>query len=134
MILSSGLRVSSQDYQPIGRDPSRLRMPIRIPENVASKLADAESLCWTDSYNPDGSVNWTGEIGLCPPGFLPWGRFEIGNGDVFGYYWPIGREGESPIVCLTYHDAWSAIPLSSSLESLIALQLATSDRDIDQLS
>jgi hypothetical protein len=52
-----------------------------------------------------------------PVGFLPWPFGEIGNGDDFGYYWPIGRENEDPVVCMMSHDYRALNPLASSLEA-----------------
>ena len=51
------------------------------------------------------------------PGFIQGiTLFEIGNGDMTGFYWPIGREINEPLLCDTYHDAWSLGPQASSLE------------------
>ncbi len=53
-----------------------------------------------------------------PVGFLPWPVCGIGNGDDYGYYWPIGKELEEPIVALMSHDCSALIPIASSIESL----------------
>jgi len=53
-----------------------------------------------------------------PVGFLPWSIGGIGNGDEFGYYWPIGREASDPIVAMMSHDCWALIPVASSIEGL----------------
>ena len=59
------------------------------------------------------------------PGFFPiLSLFDVGNGDVTGCYWPIGRENDDPLLCDTYHDAWSLGPQASSLEGLVRLKIA----------
>ena len=56
-----------------------------------------------------------------PVGFLSWPVGGIGNGDEFGYYWPIGKEAGDPLVVMMSHDCGAIIPVASSLESLGAL-------------
>ena len=48
-----------------------------------------------------------------PAGFLPVWDAELGNGDYFGLYWPLGREQQEPIVCEMYHDEGRLIPAFS---------------------
>ncbi|MDF3837714.1 hypothetical protein P3W85_32950 [Cupriavidus basilensis] len=36
-----------------------------------------------------------------PLGFQPFAEGELGNGDTFGLYWPIGEEGYEPLVVET---------------------------------
>lgn len=45
---------------------------------------------------------WSGPVP--PAGFVSMGEVEGGNGDCFGWYWPLGREGAPPAVCAYYHD------------------------------
>lgn len=52
-------------------------------------------------------------------GFVPLLNAELGNGDYFGLYWPIGREREEPIVCDMLHDEWALKPCFSSLAKFI---------------
>ncbi len=60
------------------------------------------------------------EIGPYPPlGFAPFPEGELGNGDRFGLYWPIGREQDEPIVCDMSHDAATLIPAFSSLDRFL---------------
>ena len=60
-----------------------------------------------------------------PPGFSPnLTLFEVGNGDVTGFYWPIGNENNEPLLCDTYHDESSLQPQASSLEGLVRLKVA----------
>jgi hypothetical protein len=53
-----------------------------------------------------------------PPGFVQWPFCEVGNGDVYGYYWPLGKEDSDPIVVATSHDYSTLTPISSSIEAL----------------
>ncbi len=50
-----------------------------------------------------------------PTGFLPVWEAELGNGDYFGLYWPLGRETREPIVCDMLHDQWALAPMFSSV-------------------
>lgn len=61
-----------------------------------------------------------------PPGFVPFSDYALGNGDVFGLYWPIGREGKEPLIAETYHDEGSLMPAFSSLRTFLAM---TADLD-----
>lgn len=54
-----------------------------------------------------------------PLGFHPFWEHELGNGDMFGLYWPIGREEADPIVAEMWHDAWCLAPHFSSLERFL---------------
>lgn len=56
-----------------------------------------------------------------PVGYVPFRVLEIGNGDTFGFYWPIGREHADPLVCTTQHDAGRLLPYASSLEDCLRL-------------
>lgn len=59
-------------------------------------------------------------FGPYPPlGFVPLFDAELGNGDYFGLYWPLGKENEEPIVCDMLHDEWALEPSFSSLEKFI---------------
>ena len=83
---------------------------------------------------PDGldRVAVMGDIprGPYPPlGFVPLLDAELGNGDYFGLYWPMGREDEEPLVCDMIHDEWSLVPSFSSLNVFVAwLELNDDDR------
>ena len=66
------------------------------------------------------------------PGFnLTFSFFQAGNGDGVGFYWPIGKENQEPILCDYYHDDNSLIPLASSLEGLIKIKVAEGAYDPD---
>ncbi len=44
---------------------------------------------------------------------------ELGNGDYYGLYWPIGRETDEPVVCDMYHDEWSLKLCFSSADKFL---------------
>lgn len=48
-------------------------------------------------------------------GIAEWRDFELGNGDVCGFYWKIGSEEENPLVCARHHHENELLPWSSSL-------------------
>jgi hypothetical protein len=54
-----------------------------------------------------------------PTTFLPFREHELGNGDMFGLYWPIGREAEPPLVIEMWHDSWAMAPHSSSFHRFL---------------
>jgi len=56
-----------------------------------------------------------------PPGYLPWNLFDVGNGDTYGFYWPIGREELPPIVCTTMHDGGTLFPVASGFTRAVQL-------------
>lgn len=57
-----------------------------------------------------------------PVGFFPFAG--IGNGDYYGFYWPIGREDSPPMVTYSSHDAYALIPEHGNLSSAARCQLA----------
>lgn len=65
-----------------------------------------------------------------PPGFLPFAEGDLGNGDGWGLYWPVGREDREPIVALSSHDDWTLLPEFSSLDAFLAAwEIADEDDD-----
>lgn len=54
-----------------------------------------------------------------PSTFLPFLEHELGNGDMFGMYWPIGRESELPLVIEMWHDSWVMAPHFSSFNRFL---------------
>ncbi len=71
---------------------------------------------------------WVHRTPYPPLGFIPFSDNELGNGDTFGLYWPIGRETQEPIVVETWHDSWAIQPAYSSLASFLkAVQSAPDD-------
>jgi tetratricopeptide (TPR) repeat protein len=67
-----------------------------------------------------------------PVGFFPF--YDIGNGDQYGFYWPIGREDKPPLVAFMSHDAISLIPEHSSVESMYECRLACSADNEDAVA
>lgn len=60
--------------------------------------------------------------GSYPPiGFIPFFEGELGNGDYFGLYWPIGKEMNDPLVCDMIHDEARMAPRYSSLSVFLNL-------------
>ncbi|MGU3492836.1 hypothetical protein ACLBXM_02235 [Xanthobacteraceae bacterium A53D] len=65
-------------------------------------------------------------VAFMPFGFVSFQDWQLGNGDEFGLYWPVGRENGPPIVAETFHDDGSIMPCFSSLGTFLA---ATADLD-----
>jgi hypothetical protein len=105
-------------------------MGLKVSPSVAKAIVEGADLGF--ACDADGAVAGGFETGYSgtpypPPGYLPWNRMEVGNSDTFGFYWPIGREDEPPIVCTLVHDAGELMPLASSLEAAIQLHLKADD-------
>ncbi len=64
--------------------------------------------------------DWRYRTPYPPLGFRPFAEGELGNGDLFGLYWPIGLEASEPLVVETWHDSWQVQPTYSSLSSFLA--------------
>jgi hypothetical protein len=71
--------------------------------------------------------DWQHTTAYPPLGFAPFFEGALGNGDTFGLYWPIGREGAEPIVVETWHDAWRIQPHFSSLTAFLQAHAAAED-------
>jgi tetratricopeptide (TPR) repeat protein len=54
-----------------------------------------------------------------PLGFVPLWEAELGNGDYYGLFWPLGKEESDPVVCDMSHDDWSLLLAFSSLDKFI---------------
>ncbi|MDV3435213.1 hypothetical protein R1H25_07075 [Stenotrophomonas sp. C2852] len=54
-----------------------------------------------------------------PQGFWPVAEGALGNGDLFGLYWPLGRETEPPVVCEMFHDEGRMVFSHSSLDAFV---------------
>jgi len=68
---------------------------------------------------------WQGPVehSVYPPvGYFRWDICELGNGDYYGYYWPVGKEDCDPLVAFMSHDCWGLIPMASSIEALARLE------------
>lgn len=57
-----------------------------------------------------------------PVGFFPFAG--TGNGDYHGFYWPIGREDDAPLVAYSSHDAYALIPEYGDMTAAGRCQLA----------
>jgi len=71
--------------------------------------------------------DWLYKAPYPPLGFRPFSDCELGNGDTFGLYWPVGRENQEPIVAETWHDSWQIQPTFSSLSSFLAARARGGD-------
>ncbi|HEV2238014.1 MAG TPA: tetratricopeptide repeat protein [Ktedonobacterales bacterium] len=99
---------------------------MHLPHDIASRILGGTSLGF--SCTPDGNVQeWPrSTYGIYPPvGYLPWNVLEIGNGDTYGYYWPVGKENQDPVVCTTEHDTYRFVPFASTLEGCLRLVRAS---------
>ncbi|HYR11420.1 MAG TPA: hypothetical protein VEQ60_26800 [Longimicrobium sp.] len=99
---------------------------MKVTHDVAERVRGGVDLGF--EVDEDGSAagdfqSW-GEGAYPPPGYLPWNRPEVGNGDTYGFYWPIGREQGPPLVCTIMHDARALVPLASSLAGAVRLHVA----------
>jgi hypothetical protein len=98
---------------------------VRVPGTIARSLQAGKTLGF--ACEPDGTVReWRQFNGYFPPlGYLPWRVLEVGNGDTYGYYWPVGYEEHDPLVCTTEHDVFRVVPLASDLGGCLRLLAAT---------
>jgi hypothetical protein len=62
---------------------------------------------------------WDFERPYPPLGFAAISECSLGNGDFYGFYWPIGREEHEPLVGLMEHDDWLICPAFSGLDSFM---------------
>lgn len=69
----------------------------------------------------EGSLAPWGEDAYPLSGFLRFDDFELGNGDSFGLYWPLGQEDREPLVMETLHDNAAMAPAYSSLARFLDL-------------
>ena len=108
-------------------------MPVmRLPPDVAHQLALALSLGVVCDATGAVAVDAGADADLLPyppPGYLPWRALEVGNGDTYGFYWPIGREAAAPVVCTVWHNEWAVLPLASSLDAAVRLHVLTGAGD-----
>ena len=68
-----------------------------------------------------------------PLGFYSISESELGNGDCFGLYWPIGRESVEPIVAEVWHDEWRLVPSYSNLASFLKARKSIAEEEGDYL-
>jgi hypothetical protein len=107
--------------------------PMRLPATIVHQIQAGRSLGF--ACDSDGIVReWPATHGVYPPvGYLRWGVLAVGNGDTYGYYWPVGHEDREPIVCTTEHDSFHVVPLASDLASCLRLLRATQPEIADEI-
>ncbi|WP_379065881.1 tetratricopeptide repeat protein [Mesorhizobium sp. UC22_110] len=54
-----------------------------------------------------------------PLGFVTFEAHQLGNGDYFGFYWPVGRENSEPLIAETQHDGGRLEPGFSGLKAFL---------------
>ena len=106
---------------------------MRLPAMIAHQILAGHSLGF--ACDSAGNVReWPSSHGAYPPvGYLRWRVLEVGNGDSYGYYWPVGREDHNPIVCTTEHDRFRVIPFASDLAGCLRLLRATRTAVVDEI-
>jgi hypothetical protein len=107
---------------------------MRLPDDIARKILVGASLGF--GCDRDGMVRiWPRSThSVYPPvGYLRWNVLEVGNGDTYGYYWPVGKEEQEPIVCTTEHDAFRVVPFASTLAGCLRLVRATEPEIADEI-
>lgn len=60
-----------------------------------------------------------GLSGYLPLGFVTFEAHQLGNGDYFGFYWPVGRENSEPLIAETQHDGGRLEPGFSGLQAFL---------------
>ncbi len=116
--------------------PRGTMSPMRLPEELLPHPAGLKLLgisCDSTGLVRDGFDAGWGGTAYPPPGYLPWRALEVGNGDTYGFYWPIGREDGRPIICTLTHDDWAILPVASDLPACIRLHLLTGLGDREEL-
>jgi hypothetical protein len=106
---------------------------MRLPAMITQQIQAGHSLGFgCDSVG--NVLEWPASHGVYPPvGYLRWRVLEVGNGDSYGYYWPVGREDHNPIVCTTEHDRFHVVPLASDLAGCLRLLRATRRAVVDEI-
>ena len=98
---------------------------MKIPDRYRGLSVAGYPLNLGDMEKPEA---WPEVDVFPPPGFIQTiTLFGVGNGDMTGFYWPIGKENDEPLLCDTYHDECSLQPQASSLEGLVKLKVAEGD-------
>lgn len=106
---------------------------MRLPEAIARRIQAGRSL-GIDCDGEGRVQQWPATRGVYPPvGYLRWRALEVGNGDTYGYYWPVGREDREPIVCTTEHDLFRVVPLASDLAGCLRFLRATQPEIADEI-
>jgi tetratricopeptide (TPR) repeat protein len=103
-----------------------MRVPQVYLDLLRRDAADVGTAAWFSAGGILPGGQWVGPVPdtvvVYPPvGFLPWVFCSLGNGDDYGYYWPIGKEKDPPIVALMSHDCRALNPIASSADALARL-------------
>jgi tetratricopeptide (TPR) repeat protein len=101
---------------------------MRLPEDIVAKLKSGAHLGikFSEQGYAEGfsdPPSYCSGVLYPPLGYLEWRILEVGNGDTYGYYWPIGKENNDPIVCTTMHDEWTLWPVATNLEKCLRVLL-----------
>jgi len=99
---------------------------MRFPADMVELISKAKSLgiaCNEHGGVSEGFDSCWGDTAYPPCGYLPWKALEVGNGDTYGFYWPIGREEGPPVVCTLMHDEWAVLPVASGLREFARLHV-----------
>jgi hypothetical protein len=96
-----------------------------LPQSIANSIQARRTL--GIDCDSEGIVRrWPSFNGCYPPlGYLRWTVLEVGNGDTYGYYWPVGHEERVPLVCTTEHDVFRVVPIASDLAGCLRLLMET---------
>lgn len=95
-----------------------------LPEPLITKIRAGLSLGFdltSDNIPCDFANSGDRETTYPPPGYLEFKILAVGNGDTYGFYWPVGKENSPPLVVTTMHDSWFVFPVASSFERAIRL-------------
>jgi hypothetical protein len=107
---------------------------VRLSDDVARKMLAGASLGFgCDSTGMVRQWPSSGQVIYPPLGYLPWNALQVGNGDTYGYYWPVGQESRDPIVCTTEHDNFRVVPFASTLAGCLRLVRATQPEIVDEV-
>lgn len=100
---------------------------MHLAESLIAKIRAGYTLGFdltADNIPCDFANSGDRETAYPPPGYLPFDVLAVGNGDTYGFYWPVGKENSPPFVVTTMHDGWFVFPVASSFERAIRLLYA----------
>jgi hypothetical protein len=99
---------------------------MRLENSISASLASGRSLGFeaANGHATSGFENFWGDTAFPPPGYLPWDVLEVGSGDTYGFYWPLGKDDHPPLVCTLLHDTHTLLPIASTFDRALRLLLA----------
>ncbi|NTE86330.1 tetratricopeptide repeat protein [Agrobacterium rubi] len=100
----------------LARLKSLLSSKTKADASLAKQAGGLHLPAGTDQLRIDSDDRLTGYI---PLGFVPFAAHQLGNGDYFGLYWPVGRENCDPLIAETSHDDGLIEPRFSNLTSFL---------------